>query len=425
MSDTPVSKSDDTRSLGALEELFWLYDQVAPLHFVMAAEISGPTATSTWREALDAIQRRHPLLAVRIENEGNSTPVFRPAPDAPIPLRIVQNDSEAFAWQVEIGKELFLPFDPQGAPLVRAVLLHHDVKSILLLTAHHSIADGISLTHLFHDLLRIISGETLDPLPLMPAQEELAGVVREAADTIRQTPQDGSAAENATGAYQRNNFPPIVQHLRLGSELTSALTTESRRHGTTVHGALCAAFVIAGKSISERWNSDSVRVMSPINIRRFIDPPSTCALSIAVALISVAPQGTAEFWELARLMKKEVSGLQSREPVAHVCAALTRQVSKGLNAESAWQFLINTLPSEGLVSNLGVWPFETRFGTLTLESLWGPGLLIGVDGRQILGVTTIGGSMCLLHTSYSPLPSLLTTIEKMLSAACEANADPE
>jgi hypothetical protein len=39
---------------------------------------------------------------------------------APIPLRIVEDDPET-RWKAEVGEELATPFDPHGAPLVRAV----------------------------------------------------------------------------------------------------------------------------------------------------------------------------------------------------------------------------------------------------------------------------------------------------------------
>jgi hypothetical protein len=70
------------------------------------------------------------------------------------------------------------------------------------------------------------------------------------------------------------------------------------------------------------------------------------------------------------------------------------------------------------ISNLGNLPIETRFGDLTFERLWGPAILAGFEGEQEIGVATVNGSLSLLHTSYSPLPSLLETMEKFLRAAC-------
>jgi len=65
-----------------------LLDQSAPKHFAMAAEIEGTTTIEGWRAALDAVQRRHPLLSVCIEGKEGSTLHFSHTAGAPIPLRI-------------------------------------------------------------------------------------------------------------------------------------------------------------------------------------------------------------------------------------------------------------------------------------------------------------------------------------------------
>jgi hypothetical protein len=71
---------------------------------------------------------------------------------------------------------------------------------------------------------------------------------------------------------------------------------------------------------------------------------------------------------------------------------------------------------EGMVSNLGVLPFGTSFGAFKLESLWGPSVLVGIEGEQMIGVATLNGAMHLLHTSYTPIPKLLQTMESALEA---------
>jgi hypothetical protein len=41
---------------------------------------------------------------------------------AAIPLRIVEDDPGT-RWEAEVGEELATPFNPNGAPLVRAVFI--------------------------------------------------------------------------------------------------------------------------------------------------------------------------------------------------------------------------------------------------------------------------------------------------------------
>jgi hypothetical protein len=50
----------EVRALGARERLFWLMDQKHQTHLTVTAEIKGITRVQNWRDALDAVQRRHP-----------------------------------------------------------------------------------------------------------------------------------------------------------------------------------------------------------------------------------------------------------------------------------------------------------------------------------------------------------------------------
>src|SRR6516165_10862758 len=84
--------SRSNRPLGALEHLFWLYDQHSPVHFAVTALVSGRTSPRDWRRALDRLQERHPLMSVSIQGKPGSVPVFQRADFAPIPLRIVEDE---------------------------------------------------------------------------------------------------------------------------------------------------------------------------------------------------------------------------------------------------------------------------------------------------------------------------------------------
>ena len=55
------------RPLGSLEEFLWLIDRNRPVHFALAAQVQGLTTVERWRDALNLVQLRHPLLSVSIE----------------------------------------------------------------------------------------------------------------------------------------------------------------------------------------------------------------------------------------------------------------------------------------------------------------------------------------------------------------------
>src|ERR1700720_2759508 len=139
------------RYLGPSEAYFWLSNQNSWKHFVVAAQITGETTTASWRTALDAVQRRHPLLGVCIDADYSGAPYFRLLPELRIPLQIVSGD----------------------ALLVRAVLLHEAHRATILLTVHPSIADGLSVALIVRDILEALSGKPLEALAVPQPQEDL------------------------------------------------------------------------------------------------------------------------------------------------------------------------------------------------------------------------------------------------------------
>jgi hypothetical protein len=68
--------NDLLRPLGAFEELFCLFDQRFPTNGALAAQITCHTTVEQWRDALDAVQQRHPLLSACIDTSFNRVPHF-------------------------------------------------------------------------------------------------------------------------------------------------------------------------------------------------------------------------------------------------------------------------------------------------------------------------------------------------------------
>jgi hypothetical protein len=263
--DSPAvteSAQDAIRSLGSLEHLFWLLDQNRFVHFAVTALISGATSPRDWRRALDRLQMRHPILSVCIGGEPGSVPSFRQADATPIPLRIVQDEPE-LRWEAEVGKELATPFDPSQAPLIRAVLIHGARDAAFMLVAHHSIADGLSLAYAIRDTLDALAGRSLRPLPWLPSQDDMMN----ASDSLADGQEQDQAEAPTPAVYRRqDNARPTVKGLRLSPGLTASVRERARQEGTTVHGALCAALVLASREVFAAWRDIPLRILSPINV---------------------------------------------------------------------------------------------------------------------------------------------------------------
>jgi hypothetical protein len=75
-----------------------------------------------------------------------------------------------------------------------------------------------------------------------------------------------------------------------------------------------------------------------------------------------------------------------------------------------------------VLTNLGNLPFERQYGQLRLEALW-PAILLGTSENQhVVGVATVGGNLCLMYCSYTPIPALLETMESLLLEACSMHS---
>ena len=148
-------------------------DRAAPLNITMVAEIAGPLTDARLRQALDAVQTRHPHLQSRILVESG-IPTFAPC-EQPLLLRMAQ--ASETGWIEELEREINTPLDAESGPLLRCVRFRGGGTTKLLLTFHHSIGDGMSGAYLTRDLIRAASGEGPIEIPALapaaPIEERL------------------------------------------------------------------------------------------------------------------------------------------------------------------------------------------------------------------------------------------------------------
>lgn len=142
-------------------------------------EVTGTTTVAQWRAALDALQLSQPFFCVRIDVDDDNRPYFRQVDGSLIPMRVLDGRFAA-SWEDEMGKEVSTMISADHAPLLRTVLIHEAERSIFIITAHHSISDGVSMTVALCDLVRAFSGEQLERRPLPPSSEFLLDVLSKA-----------------------------------------------------------------------------------------------------------------------------------------------------------------------------------------------------------------------------------------------------
>jgi hypothetical protein len=399
-----------TGRLGSLEELVWLYDQTSPFHFVMGATFIGAGTAAPWRKVLDALQRRHPLLRVRIESDASAYPKFVTDEAARIPLRMGDAD---IGWAGEMSRELQTSFDHHNAPLIRAVVCGDTTGSTLLLTVHHAIADAISLTWVFRDVLLLLSGQKLEPLALPVSQDEMLG------NALRGMPEKPARTlpqATASDASFRQRLQ--VHHGAFSRDLTAAIAEKARLESTTVFGALSAAAILAGRSLSNRWRTEALRFLCPVSSRRHAEFQETVRAYFNIIPLHLASDIGSDLWDLARYCKAAVLPAQSIEGAKGIAKQLAGLLEAGPSPAAVSDFMHAHFASNGSLSNVGAIPYSTRAREIELSAIWGPALSTGVDGEQYLGAVTLNGKLHLTNTSSLPISGLLSKTESILERAC-------
>jgi Condensation domain len=399
-----------TARLDSLEELVWLYDQTSPFHFVMGATFVGAGISAPWRETLDELQRRHPLLRVRIERDVGGYPTFVSDESARIPLRVGDPD---VGWAGEMSRELQKPFESRNAPLIRAVVCGDTVGSTLLVTVHHAIADAISLTWVFRDVLLLLSGQKLEPLATPVSHDRMLG------NALRALPEKPARtlppATRSDASYRERLH---LEHRALSRELTAAIAAKARSESTTVFGALSAAAILAGRSLSNRWRTEALRFLCPVSSRRHAEFQEVVRAYFNIVPLHLAPEMGSDLWDLARYCKACVLPAQSKEGAKGIAKQLVGILKAEPSPATVSDFMHTHFASHGSLSSVGAIPYPTSARDIELTAIWGPALATGVDGEQYLGAVTVNSKLHLTNTSSLPISGLLSKTESILARAC-------
>jgi hypothetical protein len=406
------------RPLGAFEQMFWLRAQISTVHFLLAGEVEGATKPDEWRKALDTVRQIHPMLSVGIRQDTDTTLFFEHRPEMVIPLRLVAGEGVT-RWQEELEKELSIPFDNNDAPLLRVVLIHYPDKCIVVLTAHHAIGDGLSLSYILRDLLAILSGRALTPFPFPASVDVLLGLAAAGPDQDR---LKGPLLVNGQTAprrlWEKTKKPPRIITRQLTPAFTEWVIGRARAEGTTFHAVLMAALLTAGRRVFAKWREKPVRMLSPISVRKTLGIGEDCRLSLCSKFMPFPPEDNQPFWELARFIRLAIADASKRESMIQDTIGLRKFVD-GQDIEMADQ-VSERFNREFVVSNIGRVEYDTEFGRVRLVSIWGPAVHSGFEDEYSVAVASVNGACCLAVTSREPNGmELLEEVLTVLKANCE------
>lgn len=403
------------RPLGAAERLFYRYSERNPAHFSIVAEFDEVLYADELRTALAAVQRRHPLLSVHVEDRPDTRLGFyRAATVAPVELAVRRGPE--LAWQAAAAEELSRPFDRSRAPLMRALLLQGPARSALLLTFDHTIADGISSIVVLTDVIAALNGQELANVPVPQPQERIVASALEAVDPLEPAAPSGDPRMSVPSTIRPfDGVLTNVRTLAMTRTDTAALVRRCRAENTTVHAALVVA--MCRVRATDR-GEEFIRVLNPINLRPILGIEGGCALCIVPTATGHAPWDGTPFWEQARATTAHLNVARSAGGIRASSLALEQMITIDADTADAEELFSRISPWDVMVTNLGVQNLDGA-SPLRPTAVWGPVVLSQTDGEYLSGVTTYEGRLRMVTCGYSVPATFLKSVGAALMAAVE------
>ncbi|OZM72919.1 non-ribosomal peptide synthetase [Amycolatopsis antarctica] len=221
----------------------------------LAVDLDGALDTERLRRAAQSLLNRHQGLRVGFHPLGTGAwvQVVTDAISAPWrehDLSDVDDDARPAALEELARRERALPFDPRRAPLLRFALARgSDDRYRLILTAHHVVLDGWSMSIVLGELIRILAGDERSLPPAASYRDYLAWIAgrdREQARTAWRHVLDGVPGPTllAPAAQREDPVTPAEFTVELPTALGEALTATNRAHGWTLNTVLQGAWAV-------------------------------------------------------------------------------------------------------------------------------------------------------------------------------------
>lgn len=403
------------RPLSPMERAIWMLDQASPMHGIVVAEVDGPLDLETLRAASAAVATRHPLLGVHIEGPA---PRFVAA-GTEVPVVEAEGDPHALA-----EAELVRPFPPGGPVLARLTWVPR--HRTLIAAFHHVIGDALSGMYWVRDVLRAAGG-LVDEVqhPPRPALEALLppegrGWARAGALTrfvlghMGRGPTAGFRVPGAPLSERRTRFVTTT----LDAAETRALAQAARAAGTTVQGALVAAYLGAARTELGAPPRRTLGCFTAVSVRDQLGVGEELGTYVSQVTTYHRAGSTAD---VAREVKTQLDRvLPSGE--AWVTLPLLSWFSAGTENPRAFAGRIDQrTPSAMGVTNLGRIPIQADCGALRLRNLHcAVGIAVAVPLAACVGTFEGRLTSNLLHVDPLVPPAQAARIQEAAFAALRA-----
>ena len=411
------------RKLGLVENFFEISHDLGGLIAVSVARIEGTLTPDILQQALDLVQKRHPMLQVHIIESADGF-YFESEGTPKIPLRVIDKQHEN-QW-IEIAQdELHQKFSDGTSPLCRVAFLRSSTSndlSEIIATFHHAITDGRSCMPFFEDLLsyceKIAAG---DPIPEVATMQLLPPVENLLASSLARNNNLEEAQEKSSQEIQSptliiegkapasNRRTCLVPRI-LTQEMTIRLRECCKQEKTTVHSALCAAMLFGVAKIACTGTPIHLSCRSNVSLRKYCEPKVKddyigCLVSGIEEIHAWTPN--ISFWDFARECKAKLThSIRSRVHISQIKSDSSIQMNKDFLVHFLEQSMGRT--STVNISNIGQLNILDKYGNFKLKEFYFATGQHIIGDNFWLGVVTLHEQLFCTFTHVVPLVSANT-----------------
>jgi amino acid adenylation domain-containing protein len=318
----PTTTSQEVSPLSFAQKRLWFLDQLegasGSYNISRAVRMTGPLNVAALQQTLSAIVSRHESLRTNFEMLDEE-PVQTISPPEAIEISLVDISGQPEAALKEKVRELSQrPFNLAHDQLLRAGLLRlNEQEHVLLLTMHHIVSDGWSMSVLFREIAALYEAFVNDqPSPLvdLPIQyrdfaswqrEWLQGDVLHAQVDYWKKQLDGAPAvlEVPTDRPRPSlqTFNGACHSIILPQRLSESLSELSRQTNSTLFMTLLAAF----QTLLFRYtNQEDIVLGTPIANRTRRETEELIGFFVNTLVMRTDLSGNPAFRELLRRVRE-------------------------------------------------------------------------------------------------------------------------
>jgi hypothetical protein len=373
-------------------------------HIVRVINYEGALNPELFERALHNLLRRRPLLTTEIVRPPDEVPYFCFTGERPRIAFVERGDGDQ--WRAEFERQLARPLLMDGRALLRLTALTGGRGGEIVISCHHAVCDGRSLTAFCRDLAHeyewLLRGAPGDPVTITaavpPPLEDVVplGLTGSSGEKIMAEYRSrlGAQMTSPPGFFMEfEPEPPQGRHLltyEVPPAAASALVALAHSNGTTIGGAISAAMLRAGLDIGGPGAEDTVGLRTNIDLRPYLreDVPVANMGNFASSSFATHHGVRAKpFWTLARDVSTEIkSSIDSLQ--AH-CAIL---LSKS-NYEAHRDGVLPKMWPQFMLANLGRTNLPEPHEGFRVKSIHGGSPVFGNTPFFFCGAVGLSGSI--------------------------------